>query len=234
MHGDALPRARCDAEAADGRGLAATTVASRSGACGPCTARTARSCGRVVAADGGRRTRSVFDAFGITSNTSPSVDGCHHTMMSSSTDAVGVVEQVGVLRPAGRDLAEVVGQRALQLVEGVGAVDAHGAEVDDVEHHGVRRGRPGARRACRVGYSSGMSQPPNGTMLGAEGAVDGVERRALGRVRPSPRTVTGAVAGAAAAASSARAGSSWRVDLVLHAGERQHVEHALARCGRRR
>ena len=57
-------------------------------AVGPWTAITARSC--VVSRPPiTARTRSVLEAFGITSNTavSPPLDGCHHTMMSSSTDA---------------------------------------------------------------------------------------------------------------------------------------------------
>ena len=64
----------------------------------------------------------------------------------------GVVEQVRVLRPARPDLAQVVGQRALQLIERVGAGDADSAEVADVEDH--RRGATRAvfvERAARIG-----------------------------------------------------------------------------------
>ena len=57
----------------------------------------------------------------------------------------GRVQQVGVLGPPGRDLAQVVAQRMLQVVEGLRAVDPHGAEMADVEGHGGRHGRPGVR-----------------------------------------------------------------------------------------
>ena len=92
-------------------------------------------------------TRAVFEALGMTSKRSSST---HHTMMSSSTEASASVEQVGVLRAPGGDLAQVVGEGRLQAVEGAGARDPHGAQVADVEHR-RRAARPVlGERARRV------------------------------------------------------------------------------------
>ena len=46
---------------------------------------------------------------------------------------VGLVEQMGVLRPPGTDLAEIVGECVLDDVEGIVALEPHGAEVGHVE-----------------------------------------------------------------------------------------------------
>ncbi len=90
------------------------------------------------------RTRSVFDALGITSKR-PGPDPPHDDVVEHRPV---VVEQVGVLRPTRRDATEVVGERSLQAVERVGAFDAHGAEVADVEGDRRPRGTLGARRGC--------------------------------------------------------------------------------------
>ena len=141
---------------------------------------------------------------------------------------VAVVEQVGVLRSPGSDLGEIVGQRGLQSIERIGPGQPNGAEVRHVEHHGRVCGTPCARRWCR-GYSSGISHPPNGTIVGAErpvqsssgddssrivvfsrstadvGCRDGVGRRAgrgRRRLRPSLRRATARSARPGPAAST--------------------------------
>ena len=97
------------------------------------------------------RTRAVFEAFGMTSKRSSST---HHTMMSSSTEAsAGSSRWVYCARP-GADPVEVVGERRLQAVEGVGSLDPHGAEVADVEAPPRRCGTPCARRSCRPGTTA--------------------------------------------------------------------------------
>ena len=90
----------------------------------------------VVAARRWRHGRaSVFDAFGITSNTSrlvrvpPDDDVVEHR-------AVGLVEEVGVLGPPGGDLAEVVGERPLQARRARrGPATRTVPRWRDVEHH---------------------------------------------------------------------------------------------------
>ena len=154
------------------------------------------------------RTRSVFDAFGITSNTSPSRRRVppHDDVVEHR--AVGVVEQVGVLRPAGGDLAEVVGQRPLQRGRGRPAPATRTVPRCETSNTtaAVAAGQVLGDRAGRVlerHVPAAERHHP-----GPELAVDGVERRVLGASRRSPRTVTGA-APARPAASSARAASSW-------------------------
>ena len=134
-------------------------------AVGPWTAITARSA--VVSRPPiAARTRSVLEAFGITSNTagSPPLDGMppHDDVVEHRT--VGVVEEVGVLGPSGLDLRQVVRERVLQHV--VRVARPRRARCRGVTRRTSRRraGRRGARRSSRV-YSSGISHPPNGTIL---------------------------------------------------------------------
>ena len=141
------------------------TVASRSLAPRALDGEHGALVGRLHARRRRRRTRSVFDALGITSNRgSPSSSGCHHTMMSSSTEASSASSRCVYWARPGADLAEVVGQLPLQRVERVGAFDRGPCRGATRRTRRRRRGRRGARRSCPVGYSSGISQPPNGTM----------------------------------------------------------------------
>ena len=86
------------------------------------------------------------------------------------------------------------------------------------------------RRACRQArcssivpvYSSGISQPPNGTILAPSARWTRVERRpaSSATIRAQRRLTT-----------SISPSAEWyelRVDFVLHAGQREHVEHSLA------
>ena len=56
--------------------------------------------------------------------------------------AVAVVEEVGVLRPAGPDAAEIVGEGGLEAVQGVGALDPDRAQMAHVEDHRVLTAGP--------------------------------------------------------------------------------------------
>ncbi len=88
---------------------------------------------------------------------------------------VVLVEQVGVLGSARPDLAQVVGQRQLQPFERIRSRHSHRAEVADVEGDRPRpAGTVFRERAAGVGQWHLPS--PEGHELGAEGAVDGVER----------------------------------------------------------
>ena len=118
---------------------------------GPCTASTARSCGRVVAAD---RVAHAVGVGGVGHHVehvgAVVVPGCHHTMMSSSTEPSS--RRGGACTaPARARSWRGRWSAALQPLERAGAGDPHRAEVGHVEHHGVARGRRGARRSCRSG-----------------------------------------------------------------------------------
>ena len=69
--------------------------------------------------------------------------------MSSTTEASASSRRWVYWARPGADLAQVVGEGRLEAVEGVGPLHPDGAEVADVEGHGVAGGRPGARRWCR-------------------------------------------------------------------------------------
>ncbi len=103
----------------------------------------------------------------MTSNTSSAI---HQTMMSSATDPSIGIEQVGVLGAPRCDLAQVIGELALQGVEGVGALQADRPQVAHVEGHRRTPARPVlGQRACGVGE---RHQPaPETHQLGPEGAV---------------------------------------------------------------
>ena len=122
---------------------------------------------------------------------------------------VGLVEQVGVLGPARADLAEVVGQRPLQPVDGVGALDPHGAEVADVEDDGVVPAGPVlGERAGRVGQRHVPAAERH--HLGARGR-GGRRRAGCARTRPARRPSArpgGAARRFAAAVARRRAASS--------------------------
>ena len=123
---------------------------------GPCTAITARV-SVTSAPPMAPRTRSVFEALGMTSNESSRT---HHTMMSSSTDASSSSRCVYWARPTPilpRSFVNVVCNRSMS----VGTRDPHRAEVADVERDSVgaarhvlgeraRRVREGHRPAAEV------------------------------------------------------------------------------------
>ena len=95
---------------------------------------------------------------------------------------VGVVEEMGVLGAPGADLAEVVGQRVLDDVEGAAPLQPHGAEMRHVEDRRRRAaGHVFGDRARRIG-----DRHLPATELGhgcAELSVRGVERGSLQRHR---------------------------------------------------
>ena len=76
-----------------------------------------------------------------------------------------------------------------------------------------------------VGYSSGMSHPPNGTIRAPSArwtASSGERSRRPARPRQIARR------GGPSAAALVGERDELGVDVVLDAGQRQHVEHALA------
>jgi hypothetical protein len=81
---------------------------------------------------------------------------------------------MGVLRPPRSDLAEVVGERGLQALEGSGPLHPDGAEVADVE--GDRRAPTGLVLGDgAIGIGQRHVPTTEGHHLGAERAVGGVE-----------------------------------------------------------
>jgi hypothetical protein len=88
--------------------------------------------------------------------------------------AVLGVEQVGVLGPAWPDLRQVVGERVLEHVVGILAVEAHGPEVRDVEHHDAAAARE--MLVDRPGVLERHLPPAERHHLGAGPAVDRIER----------------------------------------------------------
>ena len=82
-----------------------------------------------------------------------------------------------------------------------------------------------------VGYDSGMSQPPNGTIFAPRRAVHRVERAAL-QASPAIRRRAGPAAGVEQLGLHGDVGVDraveLQVELLLHAAEGEHVEHALA------
>jgi hypothetical protein len=103
----------------------------------------------------------------------------------------GFVEEVRVLRAPGADLAQVVGQRLLQMIEGAGAVDAHCTEVTDVEDHGARA--TGAVLVQGPGRIGDRHQPPAELdQLGSKGAVRVFQRRVSKPVCHAAPTLRGA------------------------------------------
>ena len=158
-------------------------------------------------------TSVVFEALGITSNRSSST---HHTMMSSTTNP-SVVEEVGVLGPARMDPRQIVAQRVLQVLEGVGAADAHRAEVAHVEGDGRGAAGPvlGHRpRWVRQGHLPAAERNHLGAELEvrrmtavrpADGAALRCRRRSPGQTRPLRRAVR-----VTRSARRSRAGTRWR------------------------
>ena len=144
---------------------------------GPCTASTARSCVMSVTADARRAHDRCWRRWASrrTRAGRPPSSGCHHTMMSSSTDAVGVVEQVRVLGAPRADLGEIVGQRALQPVEGVVAGDSDRAQMRHVEDR--RRAAAGHVLVDRARVLERHVPAAERHDPGAELAVNRVERR---------------------------------------------------------
>ena len=109
------------------------------------------------------RTRSVFDAFGITSNTSSPSPPPHDDVVEHR--ARRPRRAGGCTAPARAPiLAEVVGQRALQRARRRRRPRPGPCRGATRRTRRRRCGRPGARRSCRSAYASGMSQPPNGTI----------------------------------------------------------------------
>ena len=169
--------------------------------------------------------------------TSKRSSSTHHTMMSSSTEASASSSRWVYWARPGPILPRSLVSAACRRSKRVGALDPHGAEVADVEHDRAGRGRPGARRSCPSGTDSGMSQPPKGTSLAPEGAVDGVERRGAVGVTPAsptrllaPVTVVGRPSlRPPRPRRPSRGARRWRASTsLLHAAEGQEVEHALA------
>ncbi len=93
----------------------------------------------------------------------------------------GLVEQVRVLRPTGRDPPQVVAQGVLQVVERGRPLDAHGAEMTDVERHRALTTGPMLGHGAR-GVGQGHLPPAEGHHLRPEGDVRRVERRVTIRV----------------------------------------------------
>ena len=91
--------------------------------------------------------RPVFDAFGITRNSS-SRDPPHDDVVDD-VRVVGV-EQMGVLRATGLDPSQVVRERPLQEVERSPTADANRPEVRDVEHDRVVTARAVLLEHARV------------------------------------------------------------------------------------
>ena len=135
--------------------------------------------------------------------------------------AVGVVEQVGVLGPPGADLAEIVGQRLLQPVERIGARPTRTVPRCDTSNTTAPLRHARCSSIVPEGYSSGISHPPNGTILAPR--RDGPRRAVSVRLVITRRGEPG---GSPAASLGER--NQLGVDVMLHAGQRQHVEHALA------
>ena len=112
-----------------------------------------------------RRTRSVFDAFGITSNTagpSPSA-GCHHTMMSSSTDASASSSRwVYCARPGAILPRSLVSVRCSW--SWASAPSRRTVPRCDTSNTTAASRQARCSAIVPPRYSSGMSQPPNGTM----------------------------------------------------------------------
>ena len=108
----------------------------------------ARVGGDVVAADRRRRTRSVFEALGMTSKRSSST---HHTMMSSSTEASSASSRWVYWARPGAILPRSLVSAACSRSRASGPVDPHGAEVADVEGDGAGAAGPVlGERARRV------------------------------------------------------------------------------------
>ena len=204
--------------------------ASRSSACGPCTASTARSW--VVSSPPiAARTRSVFDALGITSNTSAPVvvAGCHHTMMSSSTEPSASSSRWVYWARPGAILPRSLVSAACSAVERSVTVDPHRAEVGHVEHDGVVRGRRGARRSCRSGTRA--ASPSRRTAPSGRRARGGRRRAASARSVISPGDGDRRRRGRR---PRRRAAASWASMSSLTPASGQHVEHALAAGAARR
>ena len=87
------------------------------------------------------RTRLVFEALGMTSKRSSST---HQTMMSSVTEPVASRRWVYCARP-GAIFRRSLLSECCRWSKASRTVDAHGAEMADVEDHGATSGRPGAR-----------------------------------------------------------------------------------------
>ena len=129
----------------------------------------------------------------------------------------------------GRDLAQVVGEGGLQPGERVGPLDTHGAEVAHVEHDRVTAaGQVLLDRAARVRQRH--LPAAEGHQLRPEGHVPVVERRAAQFVAHglSDRDGGPGCRDRRGLRAAARAQLDGPVDLGLHAGQGQHVEHALA------
>ena len=172
--------------ATENRGTAAasalTVAEQRAARSGPCTASTARDRGDVgeldraahprdrfrgrapTSAIGVRRVRHHEEAIGL--------DPPHDDVVDDVR--VDRVEQVRVLRAAGLDPAEVVGEQPLERVERARPAELDGAEVRHVEHDRALRGTLGARRARPC---TGAASPSRRTAPSARRAR-GAARRA--------------------------------------------------------
>ena len=229
---DASPGARGRRGTGRRRRPPGTPSASRSGAPGPCTASTARSCVVSSAADGvdapgrcsrrsasRRRRRSARRRRRVP----PHDDVVEHRRRRRRRAGGCTGPGPGPILP--RSLVSVRCSRSSASAP----VDPHGAEVRDVEHHGVARGRRGARRWCpsgtRAACPSRRTAPCGRRGCGGwrrAASARGVIRRLRTVRRRRRRAAHGSVA------SSRGQGRELGVDVVLHAGQRQHVEHALA------
>ena len=104
--------------------------------------------------------------------------------MSSVTEPSSSSRCVYCARP-GRDAAQVVAERALQVLEGGRALDPDGAQVADVEGHGgLAAGPVLGHRAPRIGQRH--LPTAEGDHLGAERHVGRVERRLLHAAHAGP------------------------------------------------
>ena len=160
------------------------------------------------------RTRSVFEALGITSNTSstPSGRGCHQTMMSSSTEPSASSSRWVYWARPGPTLPRSLDSVRCSRSRASGPADLHRAEVRDVEHDGVLAGRRGARRSCPSGTPAAC--PTRRT------APCGPRRRGGRRRAASARGSYGAARRAGSAPALVGERHELGVDVVLDAGQR--------------
>ena len=160
------------------------------------------------------RTRSVFDAFGMTSNTSSSI---HHTMMSSSTDASSSSSRwVYWARPGAilpRSLVSAHCSRSTASAPSTRTVPRWETSNTTASRRQARCSSivPARRSAASPSRRRAPSCAPRAAMDGVERA----ERRSVARAR------RGAAPRRHRAAAARRAGRARLVELVLHAAERR-------------
>ena len=146
-------------------------------------------------------TRSVLEALGMTSKVCV-VDPPHDDVVEHR--GVLLVEQVGVLGPAGPDPAQVVGQGVLEPIQGGRPRHPHGAQVADVEGHRRVAAGPVLGQGA-VGVAQGHVPAPELDQLGPEGPVFGVE----GRGAQGHRARLASQSGGGAMGPSAASRSTW-------------------------